>query len=265
MLNFSQRNGHQTIPANMKPKQMTEGLRNKLWNVVDSSVEVNHLPKLMFLMWHDFFKKPTDTIPARNGYMGDMNYAPAWAAVRQSFFASTWHQTFDFIEFFLKNKVCSETNINRVLEDELAAYRVVAGQVTQVTETGELAEVERAINDRGPYSPASEHIEAALLHLSNRNTPDYRNSIKESISAVESMAKLVAQDEKATLGKALNKLEKDGRLAPALKNGFNALYGWTSDAEGIRHGMNGPASVGADDAKFFLIACSAFVNYLKSI
>ena len=42
------------------------------------------------------------------------------------------------------------------------------------------------------------------------------------------------------------------------------LYGYTNDADGIRHAMLEQPNLTAADAKYFLISCTAFVNYLKS-
>jgi len=41
------------------------------------------------------------------------------------------------------------------------------------------------------------------------------------------------------------------------------MYGYTSDEDGIRHAMLEEPDVGFEDAKFMLVACSAFINYLK--
>jgi hypothetical protein len=50
-----------------------------------------------------------------------------------------------------------------------------------------------------------------------------------------------------------------------LKRGFDSLYGYTSSADGIRHAFSDEKiNVGFDEAKFMFVACSAFVNYLKS-
>jgi hypothetical protein len=108
-------------------------------------------------------------------------------------------------------------------------------------------------------------MKAALTLLTQRERPDYRNSIKESILAVESMARIVTGEEKATLGKLLGILESNGRINSALKTGFGAIYGWTSDTNGIRHAMTDVASVDSADATFYLVACSAFANYVKSV
>jgi hypothetical protein len=102
------------------------------------------------------------------------------------------------------------------------------------------------------------HLDTALARLADRSAPDYRNSIKESISAVEAVCQILTGDPKATLGQALKKLS----IHSALEKGFSAIYGYTSDADGIRHALYEESILDADDAKFFLVSCSAFVNYL---
>ena len=108
------------------------------------------------------------------------------------------------------------------------------------------------------------HLRRALELLSDLRAPDYRNSIKESISAVESIAQTITGDEKATLGQALTVLERKHGLHPALKEGFKKIYHYTSDADGIRHAMLDEPTLDVTDAKFFLLSCTSFINYLKS-
>ena len=100
--------------------------------------------------------------------------------------------------------------------------------------------------------------------LRNRKNPDYRNSIKESISAVEAICKKITGDKKATLGKALNSIEKTGKveLHSALKESFSKIYGYTSGTNGIRHALLDEDKLAFEDAKFMLVSCSAFINYL---
>jgi hypothetical protein len=123
-------------------------------------------------------------------------------------------------------------------------------------------EIEQALNEaRGPDQT---HLRRALELLSNRESPDYRNSIKESISAVESLAAGIAGAEKGTLGQLIMKLEVGIGLHPALKAAFSNLYGYTSDEGGIRHALMENVTIRFDDAKFFLVVCSAFINYVKA-
>ena len=64
------------------------------------------------------------------------------------------------------------------------------------------------------------------------------------------------------MGKALKLIEDTVGLHPALKKGFSSIYGYTSDEGGIRHAMIDDNPCEFDDAKYMLVSCSAFVNYL---
>lgn len=154
---------------------------------------------------------------------------------------------------------------NRILEREMSAYRFVDGQITPITSEVEIAAIEQATqNVEGRFAPVTQHLRTALTLLSDRQQPDYRNSVKESISAVESACKIITNDSKATLGGTLKTLEHNGQLHTALKEGFSKLYGYTSDAGGIRHALlENDYAVSFEEAKFMLVTCSAFVNYLQ--
>ena len=151
-----------------------------------------------------------------------------------------------------------------MLEREMSAYRIVDNVIVQITDEAELREIETAIDlaKKTKLSGASEHLRSALEKLSDRKNPDFRNSIKESISAVESLAMLISGNPKAELGEALKAIEDKVGLHPALKRGFSSLYGYTSDEGGIRHALIETSNTEFEDAKYVLVACSAFVNYL---
>ena len=107
-------------------------------------------------------------------------------------------------------------------------------------------------------------MKKAVVILADRDNKDYKNCIKESICAVESMCQIITKNDKATLGQALKSLKDSGlKIHPALEAAFSKLYGYTSDEGGIRHceGMF-ESDVSFEEAKFMLVSCSAFVNYL---
>ena len=83
--------------------------------------------------------------------------------------------------------------------------------------------------------------------------------------AVEAAALRLAP-ETNTLGGALTELERNRGLNGGLKRAFGQLYGYTSDAEGIRHAMvfENKANVDEADALFMFGACASFVAYLLS-
>ena len=65
------------------------------------------------------------------------------------------------------------------------------------------------------------------------------------------------------IDKAIAILERAGSLHPSFKVAISKLYGYTSDEGGIRHCIiEEDSNVGFAEAKFMLVACSAFVNML---
>lgn len=146
----------------------------------------------------------------------------------------------------------------------MAGFTLMSDEFVEVTDEAEIQAIEDAFElavDR--FSPAREHLDAALRLLSHRTEPDYRNSVKESISAVEAVTQVLSGDPKAELGKALKILERSAPLPGGLRSALESLYGYTSDADGIRHALSEDDSqVDAPTAKFMLVVCSAFVVYL---
>lgn len=152
---------------------------------------------------------------------------------------------------------------NEEFERESVGYRFVSGNIVPITDPVEINEIEQAAENK--FEGCRNHIKKAVEYLSNREIKDYKNVVKESISAVESICKVITGNESATLGDALNFLKNKRNLNPILKVAFEKLYAYTNDQGGIRH-ADGlfTSNVTFEEAKFMLVSCSAFVNYLIS-
>ena len=182
--------------------------------------------------------------------------------------SNEWYIIFDFIEYYLDcistSKAIEVTNvINRILEEESYGYRVLDKQVVPITNLQELSAIHEAHSTL--FDSVNQHFNKALVLYADRTEPDYENSIKESISAVEAICCIItgATGSQATLGKTIKRLKDTGiHIHPAMESAFSSLYGYTSDEDGIRHGGIDFANAPAEDAKYMLISCSAFVNYL---
>lgn len=268
---FSQRKGFKPIKSVMQVDSMDSELRNGLWNVltefywnrvanIEGITFYEKVDILLKRLWHSYFKRPIDTLSDR--------WPDTRKKIRDYFFNCEWYDVYDFIEFIANNYPNNEINqrfmnfCNSVLKRELSAYHFIGGKITQITSKAEVSEIEEALESSKPFGGIHAHLKRALSLFSDRKSPDYRNSIKESISAVESVCKLITKEETATLGQALKKIEDKVGLHPALKNAFSSLYGYASDAEGIRHALLNESNLSFEDAKFMLVSCSAFVNYL---
>lgn len=143
-------------------------------------------------------------------------------------------------------------------------YRVLDKIIVPVTSEGEIKTIEEAI--KTSEDNVSMHLHCSLEKLSERPKGDYRNSIKESISAVEAYCRNITG--KDTLGNALAEMEHNGlNLPSSLKAAFLKLYGYTNSPDtGIRHPLmdvDGSYVPTADEATYMLVSCSAFINYLR--
>jgi hypothetical protein len=75
----------------------------------------------------------------------------------------------------------------------------------------------------------------------------------------------IGENSNGKFSDALTAIEKKIQLHGSLKKAFMALYGYTSDAGGIRHALSDEdVTPTFEDAKFMLVTCSAFINYLKA-
>lgn len=153
---------------------------------------------------------------------------------------------------------------NDVFEREYVGYRIINGEARRITDEVEVESIEETLSS--VQEEVKHHIEKALGFMSDRESPDYANSIKESISAVERMCSIIVG--KATsLGDALSNLQKKGvSIHPQLRSAFEKLFAYTNGASGIRHAgeLDGEDST-FEEAKFMLISCCAFVNYLTGL
>jgi hypothetical protein len=199
-MKFSERYKFIDARTAIQTESMDDALRNGLWNIykifiVDTVTEhSSYTESRMYLsyfysLWHNFYKLPVDQIPSYS--------QKAFDIVREKFFNYKWYEVYDFVEFsvrlssgyegFKQDKFIS--SFNSLLTKELAGYRIIENSITPITDEKELDEISQAINTSKErrLSGVFIHLEAALEKLSDRANPDYRNSIKESISAIESI------------------------------------------------------------------------------
>jgi hypothetical protein len=267
---FSVRIGAHSPSVDVQTDEMDGRLRNGLWTAFvtffagggdlslrrfGSNPGADHILKLL---WTEYFGQRVDAIPATPDR--------ALSEIRGRYLASEWYEAYEFVEFgaeHLKHEGFVK-ECNRVLERDRSAFRFAGLQLVPVTDARDLAAVQRAMDDTtaDKLGPVRHHLETAVRLFSDRESPDYRNSIKESVSAVESLVNLINGGKKADpLGTAVKKL--DPKLHPAFEDGLKKLYGWSSDQKtGIRHALMDEPNVGFEEAQFMLVLASGFVSFL---
>jgi len=253
----------------LKRDEMPARLKKRIWNKFYALVfergdkYMNQgIPKpllqFIFKFWDDFVGEDTsEFLDPQVSLLGTL---------KQVFFQLEWNDVYNFIDFFSENypqdkdvdKNTVFQKINEVLEQEKAPYRIVGGKIAPLISEEEIKEIKKALAVSDKFKPVRDHLDKALTLMSDRKKPDYLNSIKESISAIESLVKIL-QGKKGKFGELIKKLD----IHPALIQGFSNLYGWTSDEGGIRHPKTGESlESGLSEARYMLITCSAFINYV---
>lgn len=268
MIKFSIRNGILTEKINIKGDNVI--LKNRLWtlfyqsafNPYDSlDLELTNFEKTMVELGIHY-EFPYNKIAKQKNVE---------TLKKHIINGNCWWLIYELIEIYVariletsqKDEFISQ--INRILEEENSGYRMISEIFVPITNEVELSAVEETLFSS--FDVVEKHMKKALSLYSDRLHPDYENSVKESISAVESMCCIITGEsgKTATLGATLKKLEKHGiHIHEAMKSAFEKLYGYTSDENGIRHGGIDFKGASSDDAKYMLISCSAFINYLTA-
>lgn len=188
-MKFSERKGFKPSRVIQKDS-MDDDLRHSIWNVFNRRVGI-HSNEYSFLIafYEHFIKRTYNSLELLHSSLSSIeNYV----------FKMKWYEVYDLIEFtskLIKDKRFDD-EINIVLKRELSGYKLIKGIITDITNTQEIEMLEEALTDED-FPNVKAHLQRALELLSDRKNPDYRNSIKESISAVESIAKEIAQTPKA--------------------------------------------------------------------
>lgn len=250
---------------------MDESLRHKIWNCLclhgfsrlseDDRGKTYRDDNSDFLvnLYHNYFKWSIDEIPP---------YHPeAYNIIRTYFFGCQWYEVYDLVDFALlhypRNQMSSSIPcLNTSLTDELAGYRIVHGIVAPITSEEEIKAIEEAISS--DVVSVRQQLEKALSLLSDKKSPHYADSVKNSISAVESLCIAIAADGSKTLPKSLGGVEKRVGLQKALSKSLDSLYGYRNVEPGVGHGGTKPDTVDFEEAKFYLVSCSAWINYLTA-
>jgi len=172
----------------------------------------------------------------------------------------------------------SLTTIGRILQlEEGLSWREAdtSAHALLYVPTPAFLRAQREKRIHGPAGSAKTGLEAALAaprysgvrtHLSKsqsflaQDPPDLANSAKEAICAVEALARLVCNDQTSTLGELVKELKARQDLDPALLKALEGMWGYTSNAPGVRHG--GTADLDLAQAQVTLDLARSSINYL---
>jgi len=265
MTSFSERMGFVKPPEFMQLDGMTDKLSNLLCNFCFKILSnESHLGKIEDML-NDLLKRKKGSFRLAGGNLYSEFFDDSLFA--ESFSALDFHQKYSVMEFIIKitgrNSYGDSyvDELNQILKRENSGYRLTDDYLlVPIANQTELDEVSEAQHSN--VGMVALHMNKAVACFADREKPDYDNSIKEAVSAMEALAQKITgkSGKSATLGKLI----KDLDLHPCLIQAVDKLYGYTSDG-GIRHAKkDDDPETDFDTAKFVIVTASALINFITA-
>lgn len=283
MAKFSSRHGYD--PRDSGPErledapewmriQYTNGILDKLTYIDGDSRYSNedNLPlgiKSLGEAFYVMLRKEPDT----NIY--DSFYA--WETLKDLIRTVEWFHFYDFVE--LVGRELDKPKLIRVEKFSLNRYRVQVNEIFsenriawRMNTKGELQrempkalqqltdKAEKALGDE--FEPARAHYRKALRYAFERPV-DPENSIKEIVSAIESVGK-VFYPSASTLGNVIKEMRADGKFPSTMVNVLEKFYTMSNAEPGVRHGSNRISVVNIHDAELSIHIGAAFIRYFMA-
>ncbi len=270
-VSFSVAYGYKQLPQQLQLGELSCEARIGFWNAFYEEfiyAENIRLIQVIFDAHLHHFNGAMDEFPGID-YIPDLAYENYCMSYKPHFIEGTFNEIFDTLLFLMRHQRCPKdfkTSISAVFERCQLAYSLdlADGPTIYPATTREqgqsIVDAVQELNAAGLGGARQHLIEASTLI----NQGHWANSIKESISAVESVAREIAPGTR-NLGSALNQLGHRGMFEYAsLRNGLEKLYEYTNEKGGITHARlnEDTSNVGQDEAVFMLGACASFASYL---
>ena len=276
---FSDRNNIDSIPKEMQIDDLDERSRKSIYNLwSEIYVECRNACNYERGNWDEVINPIyTKLYNQTLGPLKSIKENALIAIIENTILNDKYNKIFDLLEYTTKLfeiVITYDTRIlrrdsyykryNNLFEAEYIGYRFIDEIIVPITDPIEVQSIKQAFSDS--YNKVREHLSKANRFLSDRDNPDYENSIKESISALEALAQIITKTNgaQATFGKMSEKLVEQGVITSGMKAAFSALYGIASNCRGVRHSGNNGDEVSFEEAKYNLVISTAFVNYVMS-
>lgn len=211
-----------------------------------------------------------------------LNNTPAMEVLRNLVMNIPWYRFYDTVEAVAERiiDIDDEDNFSQSRKNEsfsFSAYRQRVNELFseynvdwKMNESGQLElplppfleEKVKSTEERlaDQFAPARMHFRKARAFALGSHR-DAENSIKESISAIESICKTFYPDA-STLGDALKMMKKDRSVSRLLIDVVEKFYAYANAEPAVRHGSNKDSGVLEYDAELALHFAAAFIRTL---
>lgn len=248
-------------------------------SVLDGFVRTTkkHDPENFRLHCHEIHKQFCALIRDEND-PSDYDPESSWNALTSHLKSCSWLEFFDFVEMvgnnlleWDRNPFVSEpeyrfkdyqTKLNSLLEEDNIGWRInenseIVRHIPKSIEES-LTLSEKDLTDN--FESARFHYKKSKKYLFNPPL-DPANSIKEMVSAMESVGKKIYPS-CSTLGDVLKIIKKNENHPSLLISAYEKLYAYANDTPTVRHGHILHREVTLNEAELFFLSGVAFIRYL---
>lgn len=158
--------------------------------------------------------------------------------------------------------------LQRIFDEDRLAYEFADGVVRRRGRKHTEDQATRAgvVLGDGRLADARDHYNKALKFFRDRTKPDFQNSVKEAVCAVEAAGKALFPNSKAkTLGDLVKDLGNKNQMPQALLKTLEGIYAYRNSGDGVSHGgANGGAATEAV-TEYVLSVCASQIIFLVDL
>jgi hypothetical protein len=182
----------------------------------------------------------------------------------------TWNDEFQLTKPKVEVQAFIAEEMQRLFEEEGLAFEFTDGLVRRRgrKHTVDVTTRAQVVLGDSRLAGARKHYDKALSFFRNPTKPDYENSVKEAVCAVEAAGKsLFPVANAATLGDFAKWLAstKDIRVPKALIQTITGIYAYRSGGDGVGHGGSAGGAATAEVAEYVLAVCASQIIYLVDV
>lgn len=210
----------------------------------------------------------------------DFDNESTWGALSHHLKDCNWSEFYDFVE--LVGSLLLEKD-DEIPFDETCDFKNYQSQVNALlaedgigwtlNEKSELVRAHPKVLADGlaaaqqklgsKFEQARAHYLKAAHYL-HRHPIDEANSIKEIVSAVESVARTL-EPKAATLGDAIKRLKRNPKFSASLLDPLEKLYAYSNGTAAVRHGHSTGAGPSVADAELALLIGVGYIRHLIEV
>jgi len=192
--------------------------------------------------------------------------------IEQVIMSCVWWRFYDLCELIFqylrsKNRPYGDQFselLNSLFVDEQLGFEMKNGKVEKVGSGFIDAKIKEAryLLKEPEFKGADEHFEKAIKALNVRPNPDVENCVKDAVSAIESVGRIIVNDEQALLSDIIKDMVAKGIIPKPLDQTIQKVYAYRGNQPGVAHGAVGASKVTIDEAEFVLAMSAAMIIYL---